>query len=217
MVSFPTWIPWLWHSQSCSFGLFLLTLVFLLKWLSLHREILTMLVVSVSIDFSSNSKWDVPIHHITCDYSCAGCDCLGDHLRDVPWKDIFKLSVSAVASEFRGWFQVGIDVYIPHCKYQVQSHWSPFFSAASTAAIVHRNHFFHLYQQNESHESKGKFRQSSNRCMRVLEAAELVYANKANRFTTSQKLSCRDFWQTANVVLNKGKSVLVPLFHGLQV
>ena len=192
MVSFPTWIPWLWHSQSCSFGLFLLTLVFLLKWLSLHREILTMFVVSVSIDFSSNSKWDVPIHHITCDYSCAGCDCLGDHLRDVPWKDIFKLSVSAVASEFRGWFQVGIDVY-PHCKYQVQSHWSPFFSAACTAAIVHRNHFFHLYQQNKSHESKGKFRQSSNHCMRVLEAAELYMLIKQTSSPLPRNLAVGTF------------------------
>ena len=192
MVSFPTWIPWLWHSQSCSFGLFLLTLVFLLKWLSLHREILTMFVVSVSIDFSSNSKWDVPIHHITCDYSCAGCDCLGDHLRDVPWKDIFKLSVSAVASEFRGWFQVGIDVY-PHCKYQVQSHWSPFFSAACTAAIVHRNHFFHLYQQNKSHESKGKFRQSSNHCIRVLEAAELYMLIKQTSSPLPRNLAVGTF------------------------
>ena len=36
-----------------------------------------------------------------------------DHLEDVPWEDIFKLSASAGASEFCEWVQVGIDVYIP--------------------------------------------------------------------------------------------------------
>ena len=48
------------------------------------------------------------------DYSRADWDRLLDHLRDVPWEDIFKLSSSAVASEFCEWVQVGIDVYIPH-------------------------------------------------------------------------------------------------------
>ena len=38
--------------------------------------------VSVSIDFSTNSKRD-PFHHIAFDYSCADCDGLYDHLRDV--------------------------------------------------------------------------------------------------------------------------------------
>ena len=97
------------------------------------------------------------------DYSCADWDGLCDHLRDVPWEVIFKLSVSA-ASEFCEWVQVGMDVYIPHCKYQVKPHSSPWFSAACAAAIVHRNHFFHFYQQNKSSESKVKFRQASNRC-----------------------------------------------------
>ena len=49
---------------------------------------------------------------------------------------------------------------------------------ACTADIVDRNHFFNLYQQNKSSESKVKFRQTSNHCKRVLEAAKLVYANK---------------------------------------
>ena len=57
-------------------------------------------VVSVSIDFPINSKRDAPFHRIAYDYSRADWDGLRDHLRDVPWEDIFKLSVSAAASEF---------------------------------------------------------------------------------------------------------------------
>ena len=102
-------------------------------------------VVSVSIDFPSNSQRDAPFHRITYDYSRADWDGLRDHLRHVPWEDVFKLSASAAASEFCAWVQVGIDVYIPHRKYQVKPHSSPWFSAAFVAAIVHRNHFFHLY------------------------------------------------------------------------
>ena len=74
-------------------------------------------VVSVSIDFPTNSQQDAPFHCIAYDYSRADWDGLRDHLRDVPWEDIFKLSASTAASEFCEWFQVGIDVYIPHCRY----------------------------------------------------------------------------------------------------
>ena len=136
------------------------------------------IVVSVSIDFPSYSQRDVPFHCIAYDYSCADWDCLCEHLRDVPWEGIFKLSASAAASEFCEWVQVGIDVYIPHRKYQVKPHSSPWFSATCAAAIVHRNHFFRLYQKDKSSESKVKFRQASNHCKRVLEAVKLAYANK---------------------------------------
>ena len=160
-------------------------------------------VVSVPIDFPSYSQQDALFHRISCDYCCADWNGLCDHLRDVPWEDIFKLSASTAASEFCEWVQVGIDVYIPHRKYQIKPHSSPWFSAACAAAIVHRNHFFRLYQKDKSSESKVKFRQASNRCKRVLEAAKLAYANKTKESITSQKLGSRDFWQIANSVLNK--------------
>ena len=99
-------------------------------------------VVSVSIDFLINSKWDAPFHRIAYNYFCADWDGLHDHLRDVPWEDIFKLKASAAARDFCESVQVGINVYIPHHKYQVKPHSSPWFSAACAAAIVHRNHFF---------------------------------------------------------------------------
>ena len=52
-------------------------------------------VVSVSIDFPSNSKWDALLHHIAYDYS--GAD-----------------SAFAAGTEFCEWVQIGIYVYIPH-------------------------------------------------------------------------------------------------------
>ena len=114
--------------------------------------------------------------------SCADWDSLCDHLRATPWEGIFKLS------EFCEWF-----------------------SAAFVAAIVCRNHYFHLYQQNKSSESKVKFRQASNYCKRVFEAAKLVYANQTKESITSQKLGSQDFGRIANSVLNKGKSA-IPLY-----
>ena len=106
-------------------------------------------------------------------------------MRDVPWEDIFKLGASAAASEFCEWVQVGIDVYIPHRKYQVKPHSSPWLSASCAADIARRNHFFHLYQKDKSSGSKVKFRQASNRCKRILEGAKLLYANETRESITS--------------------------------
>ena len=158
-------------------------------------------VVSVLIDFPINSKYSLYIT-IAYDYSRTDWGSLCDHLRDVPWEDIFKLSTSAAASEFCEWVQVGIDVYIPHRKYQVKPHSSPWFSAACAAAIVHKNHFFRLYQRNKSSESKVKFRQASSHCKRVLEAANIPYATKTKESITSQKPDSWGFWQIANIVFS---------------
>ena len=100
-------------------------------------------------------------------YSQIDWDSLCDQLRDVPWEDIFKLGASAAATEFCEWVQVGTDVYIPHRKYHAKCHSPQWFSAACAAAIVYRNHFFHLYQQNKSSESKVKFRQNTLLCLIV--------------------------------------------------
>ena len=69
------------------------------------------------------------------------------------------------------------------------SHLSPWFTAAYVAAIVHRNHSFGLYQQNKSSESKVKFRQASNHCKRVLQAAKLAHADKTKESITSHNIS----------------------------
>ena len=134
------------------------------------------------------------IHRVAYDYSRADWDDLRDHLRDVPWEDIFRLSASAVASEFCEWVQVGIDVYIPHRKYQVKPHSSPWFS-----------------------ESKLKLRQANNSCKRVVKATKFAYVTKTKESITSQKLGSRDFWRIANSVLDKSKSAIPPLFNGPEV
>ena len=59
--------------------------------------------VAVSIDFLSNSQQDSLFHCIDHDYSCADWYGVHDHLRDVPWEDIFKLRASAAASKFCEW------------------------------------------------------------------------------------------------------------------
>ena len=58
------------------------------------------IVVSVSIDFRSNSQRDTPFHCIAYDCSFADWNGLCDHLREVPWEDIIKLGASAAASKF---------------------------------------------------------------------------------------------------------------------
>ena len=129
--------------------LFLLLLVFALQLLSHYWEILIMLL----------SQFPLTFHHIRCSIS-SHCfwlfSCwLGCFLWSFdPLEDIFKLTASAAASEYCQWVQGGIDVYIPHRKYQVKPHLSPWFSASCAAAIVHRNHFFRLYQKHKSSESK---------------------------------------------------------------
>ena len=99
-------------------------------------------------------------------------------MRDVPWEDIFKLDASAAASEFCEWVQVGVNIYIPHRKYHIKLRSSPWFSAVFATVMAHRNHFFPLCQKNKSSESKVNFRQTSNCCKRVFEAAKLAYATK---------------------------------------
>ena len=93
-------------------------------------------VGSVSIYCLFRLKRDTLFHCTTYGYYCADWDSLHDHLRDVLWEDILKLSASAAVTEFCEW------VCIPHRKYQVKPHSTSCFSNACVAAIAHRNHFF---------------------------------------------------------------------------
>ena len=86
----------------------------------------------------------------------ADWDELRGHLRDVPWLDIFNNGTYA-AKEKTEWAQIGIDCYIPHRKFQLKPHSSPWFtpwfiSCAAAAAIAHRNYYFHQYHWNATPE-----------------------------------------------------------------
>ena len=155
-------------------------------------------------------KKDKHLH--TYDYSRADWDGLCDHLRDIPWEDNFKLGASAAANEFCEWVQVGINVYISHRKYQVKPHSSPWFSAACAAAIVHRNHFSICTNRINS---KVKFRQASNCCKRVLEAAKLAYANKTKESITSKNLVLMTFGEFL-IVFSSKVSLLYLLYSTAQ-
>ena len=148
MVNFPTWIPDLDSHSPPLLNLFLSfdtiicsKMAFPLLGNSDH------VVVSVSIDFPSNSQQDALFLRIAYIYSRADRVELRDYLRDIPWEYIIKLGASAAASEFCEWVQVGIYLYIPHRKYQVKPHSSPWFSTACAVAIFHRDYFFCLCQK----------------------------------------------------------------------
>ena len=85
MVSFPTRIPDCYSHSPALLGLFISsddsicsTIAFPPLGNSDH------VVLSVSIDFPTNSQWDAPFHGISYDYSRTDWDDLRDHLRDVP-------------------------------------------------------------------------------------------------------------------------------------
>ena len=126
MVNFPTWIS----DCDCHSPAFLdlfsscnTSIGYTMAFTSLVNY--DHVVLLVSINFLTNSKQVTLFHCIAYDYSLAVWDSLWDHLRGVPWEDIFKLRVSAAASEFCVWFQVRVDVYIPYRMYQVKCHSCP--------------------------------------------------------------------------------------------
>ena len=109
-------------------------------------------------------------------------------------------------------------MYIYHIEISGQASFiSMVFSCLCCCSIVHRDHFFRLYQREKSSGSKVKFRQASYCCKRVLEAAKLAYASKTKESITFQKLGSHNFWRTANSVLNKGKFAIPPLFNRSKV
>ena len=123
MVNFPTRIPDYYSHSPALLDLFHssdASICFTMTFAPLGNS--NQVVVSVSIDFPSYSQWNAPFHRIASDYSCADWEVLCDHLKDVPWENVFKLSASTAASKFCGWVQVRIYKYIPHWKNQVKSH-----------------------------------------------------------------------------------------------
>ena len=119
MVIFPTWIP-----DCDSHTPALLDLLFSSDSTISSSVVLPPLgncdyvVVSVSIEFSLNSKEDAPFHSSTYEICYASWNSLYYYLRNVSWENIFKIGATATsATEFCEIVQTRIDVYIPFYKY----------------------------------------------------------------------------------------------------
>ena len=161
MVNFPTRIPDCDCYSPAFLDFFLSDTSIYSTVASLHLETLNVMFSQFSLTFRQTR--DVHFHITTYDYSHTDQHDPLDHLRDVPWEDIFQLCAPAAATEFCELVQVRIDVCIVTFR---------------SSVISHRNHFFRLHQQNKSSASKVNFREGSNRCKLVLEAGKLML-NKA--------------------------------------
>ena len=100
------WLTFLVRSQAVTVTVllfwifvFLWMLVFVLQWFPSIGKFWSCCCLSfhwLLVKFTTGS----PFYCIASDYFCADWDGLCDHLRDVAWEYIFKLSFSAAASEF---------------------------------------------------------------------------------------------------------------------
>ena len=166
----PRWLTFLLRFQTMIlkvllFWIYLFLLVFVLQWLPIHWEILIMLLCQFPLSF----HW---IHNkMPCFIACLMTILVLIEIIFVIIWEMFHLRISLnlvlllLLVNFASGFRLGlIYIYITQRKYQVKPHSSPWFSTACAAAIVHRNHFFRLYQKDKSSDSKVKFRQTSNRC-----------------------------------------------------
>ena len=89
MINFPTWIPDVDSHSPALLDLFISSDASISSTITFPPlGNFGHFVVSVSIDFPSNSQGDASLHHIASDFPCAALDGLCDHLIDVPWEDI---------------------------------------------------------------------------------------------------------------------------------
>ena len=142
MVNFPTRIPDCDSHSPALLDLFLLMLVFVLQWLSLHWEILIMLLSQFPLTLhQTQNRMSRFIVQLMTILMLTGMVFM--IMQEMSHGKILLSLMLPAASEFCEWVYVGINVYIPHHqKYQVKPDSSPWFSAACAAAIVQRNHFF---------------------------------------------------------------------------
>jgi len=171
-------------------------------------------LISLKLSSHSSSSSESPYHRTSYNYSKADWDSFRDFLRDGPWVEIFRFPADKCASYVTSWIQAGMESFIPSRRFQVKPHSSPWFSSHCAAAISNRNHYFHIYQQNNSPENRRLFTIARNHCKKVLSNAKTRYSQVTKSRISSQKLGSRDFWRIFNSVYNKGKSVIPPLLHG---
>ena len=74
-------------------------MIFFLQWHSASWETLIMFLSQFPLTTLQTREVDFPFHYTAYDYSLADQDGLCGQLRDIPWEDIFKPSVSAAATD----------------------------------------------------------------------------------------------------------------------
>ena len=97
MVNFPTQLQYCDSHISALLDLFISSETSICSTMAFPPIGNSDVVLSVSIDFPPYLQLDALVNCIAYDYSCADWDSLRDHLRDVLWEDIFKLSASAAS------------------------------------------------------------------------------------------------------------------------
>ena len=107
-----------------------------------------------------------------------------------------------------------MESYIPSKTFQLKPNSQPWFSPECAAAIAHRNHFFHLYHQNRSDETKAAFKTARNQCKRILRNAEQSYAESIQTRIGEESLGSKEFWRITNKVLGRGKASIPTLVEG---
>ena len=151
IVNFPTRIPDFWLSQSCSFGF----ICFFWHWSLFYNGFHSMgkfwsRCYLSSIYFPINLKQDAPFHHMP-------ILMLIGMVSVIIWEMFHgRISLNAMLllllvnflSEFR------LELMYISLIISIKSNLTHLHGFACAAVIVHRNHFFWLYQQNKSSEFK---------------------------------------------------------------
>ena len=78
------------------------------------------------------------------------------------------------------------------------------------SSLVHRNNFFRLFQKDKSFKFRVKFRQTSNHCKRVLEAANLHMLIKQESLSLRRNLALGTFGKLL-IVFSTKVNLLYPL------
>lgn len=110
------------------------------------------------------------------------------------------------------WVKTSMDTFFPSQKYQVEPQSSP-----CSAAIAHRNHYFWLYQHNNSHHNIRLFIAACNKYKRVLEGAKSLFTQRIKYCIASKNFDFHDYWWICNIVLNKYKFSIPPFFNQFEV
>ena len=168
-------------------------------------------VISVRVDIQCKESSDVPYHRTIYRYSKADWDGFRNFIADAPLEALFQGNPSEMATSITEWIQTGIDIFIPHKKYQQKPNSQPWFTPECAAAICQRNHFFHKYQRNRTAENLQAFKASRRECRESLRQAKNRYSKQARDSIARQKLGSKDFWRICNSVLKRNKSSLPSL------